>query len=69
MWELCNDTRNCFARNKRGGCLILKETYPAGVKCSFCKDEREVTKGKRFPVDKQYVDIHKGEAHARTMLI
>ncbi len=49
----CNDRRRCFGRGEYGGCLILKKTYKNG-ECTFCKPEREWTKGKYFPVDPNY---------------
>ena len=54
MWDKCNDTRKCYARNELGGCMILIHTYPKNGQCKFCKRSREVTKGKRYPTDKKY---------------
>lgn len=46
----CIDTRKCFARNKFKDCTILKETWPRDGACKFCKAEKEVTNGRRYPL-------------------
>lgn len=53
----CNEKRNCFAK-KDGMCTVLNSTYPAG-KCKFCKPEREITKGKRYEYNPDYL-VEKG---------
>ena len=44
----CHDIRPCFARNERGRCILLKDTYPDTL-CPFCKKYREKTGGKCYP--------------------
>lgn len=46
----CIDTRKCFARNKLKDCTILKQTWPRDGACKFCKAEKEVTNGRRYPL-------------------
>lgn len=45
----CRDTRECFARNKFNDCTILKQTSSRNGACTFCKPDKEVTKGRRYP--------------------
>lgn len=51
---VCHDPRKCFAKGPSGGCSLLLETYPQGVKCKFCKPDRNFTNGKWYPVDSRY---------------
>lgn len=44
--NICTVKGKCFAR-EAGYCTILIQG--ALEKCSFCKPERDVTKGKRYP--------------------
>ena len=53
----CNENRDCFAK-KDGMCTILNSTYPSG-KCKFRKPEREITKGKRYEYNPDYL-VEKG---------
>lgn len=55
----CSDPRPCFAREVNpegtGICMILRDTYLNENKnCPFCKPEKEVTDGKRYPYDVNY---------------
>ena len=56
--RVCNDARKCFAKRNtlekdKSICSILSSSYDDEV-CPFCKPDREVTKGKRYPLDKRY---------------
>ncbi|MBR3280122.1 MAG: hypothetical protein IKG01_14655 [Lachnospiraceae bacterium] len=56
----CNDLRPCFARDDRRRCKILKENPfndESDRLCPFCKREEEVTKGKRYPFNKDYGQV------------
>lgn len=44
----CNDKRPCFARNEDGKCKILKSSYNDKL-CPFCKPEKDVTNGVKYP--------------------
>ena len=46
--KLCNDCRRCFAKNERGMCRVLAETYNDS-ECPFCKPNRIVTNGRIYP--------------------
>ena len=46
----CRDKRPCFARHD-GRCEILTEALPF---CPFCKPDRFVTNGKRYPFEEYY---------------
>jgi len=47
-YATCRDSRECFAKKEGHLCKILMESYEDG-KCPFCKPEREVTDGVRYP--------------------
>jgi len=52
----CNDSRDCFAKidgYKGKICTLLTKTYPKDT-CPFCKADREVTNGKRYPYPAHY---------------
>lgn len=50
----CNDSRKCFGKTQTGSeCKVLTRTYRDG-KCPFCKPERDVTNGRRYPYSKMY---------------
>lgn len=49
----CRDTRECFARNKFRDCTILKATSSRDGACEFCKPDKEVTNGRRYPLNSQ----------------
>ena len=46
----CIDTRPCFARLKKRMCHALSETYEHDGECPFCKEYRDVTEGKTYPM-------------------
>ncbi len=56
----CSDlSRDCFARKydyltDEIICSCLTHPYYDDGKCPFCKPEREVTKGKRYPYNPAY---------------
>jgi len=62
----CRDTRPCFAREVNpegtGICLILMDTYlNENRDCPFCKPEKEVTDGKRYPYNTHYSEKMQGK--------
>ena len=63
----CNDPRKCFAKGPSGGCSLLIETYPTGVKCPFAKPDRQVTDGKFYPINKSTAKPWVGMLTAREM--
>ena len=65
----CNDPRRCFAKGPSGGCSLLIETYPEGIKCPFAKPDRSVTNGKRYPINKSTAKPWTGMLTERTMRI
>lgn len=54
----CHDRRKCFAQEQLGRtrkiCTILHATYQEG-KCPFCKPVRDMTDGKAYPRNENYV--------------
>lgn len=55
-WPVCKDKRICFAQEDvffKTKCSILRESYDDG-KCPFCKPDKEVTKGKKYPRNPGY---------------
>lgn len=55
---LCKDARPCFARRETLEvgmyvCSALTSSYGEGL-CPFCKPERDVTSGKRYPYNTKY---------------
>lgn len=53
----CNDSRECFAKNRFRDCTILRSCPKDGA-CTFCKADKEVTKGRRYPANKKYDQSH-----------
>lgn len=51
----CRDTRECFARNSVSECTILLKAPCNDGECRFCKPDKEVTKGRRYPLDKSHM--------------
>lgn len=51
MTTICIDERPCFARFE-SECTLLEDTYPEG-ECPFCKPERDVTNGVRYPMRRE----------------
>lgn len=51
----CRDSRECFARNRLDDCTILKSTYSREGACTFCKPDKEITNGRRYPHDEKKV--------------
>lgn len=49
-YPVCNDTKVCFARREDGKCEILVTGYECDGDCKFCKPDREVTNGKKYPI-------------------
>ena len=60
---ICHDSRECFAK-KVGAitgiptCEILNKTYRADGMCAFCKPERSVTDGMKYPFDSNYGKLY-----------
>ena len=48
------DTRKCFARGISGSCTILMSPYMRDGACKFCKPDRDVTDGVKYPFDIEY---------------
>lgn len=49
---ICIDTRECFAKMRTGDryrCDCLTRSYDVDGDCPFCKPEKEITNGKRYP--------------------
>ena len=40
--DLCNDSRECFARGESGRCRILSSVYEEDGKCPFRKSSEKV---------------------------
>lgn len=55
---ICKDSRVCFAampsRGEYRRCNILTRTSEKDGMCPFCKLDKEVTDGKRYPYDTKY---------------
>jgi len=52
--SFCRDSRECFGRLPDKTCRALTGTYEQDGQCPFCKPDREVTDGVRYPYDIRY---------------
>ena len=58
----CAERGKCFAKTEEGTCEILHAPNPHDYskppfkrgKCPFRKPDREITNGKRYPIDPNY---------------
>ena len=55
----CRDKRRCFAKTEMSNCRILSHAYPDG-RCPFCKPVATVTRGKTYPINRDYSFIYQG---------
>lgn len=53
MTYICIDTRECFAKGPKKGCMALSITYEKDGACPFCKKRRDITDGKYYPLNKK----------------
>lgn len=56
----CFDERKCFARED-GRCALLKHIDYKNGECPFCKAERSVTNGKKYPYNYEYAILIGGK--------
>ena len=54
--EMCPSDQPCFGKTIIGECKVLVTPYKAGT-CPFQKPERDVTKGKRYPYNMDYLKL------------
>ena len=54
----CHDTRNCFAKEYRKEVcfcnILVAPGYEKDSECPFCKPNKEITNGKRYPRNPLY---------------
>lgn len=53
MTYICIDSRECFAKGPKKGCMALSITYEKDGVCPFCKKRRDITDGKYYPMNKK----------------